>query len=204
MGIFGYGKGTYKRNANRMQKSICKMISALPRGYEKTVHGLQGALFEFKEAYASNADPEGKAAADARIFRYLDEIKLAAANEDRALCAAYASLLPAAVRSRYLGEPKERERKLELNEQLVIARGRRDSVMDAISFLSKNSFRIVDFSEKHKALEEKLGEANAECERIESELDKLEEENALSDFWDLKKDSGSVAVTKEPLDDILG
>ena len=215
MGLFGYGKGTYKRNGDKAHKRIYKLAEKLPGGYEKVNKLLIDASWEIKKSYSPRADFERIAAADSRMFRYIQQIEVAVENEERAVAVAYASLLPAVVTSRYFGEPEVRERELELKEELTIARGKRDSLLDAIDRAKRGRISDEAREEYLASLEAKLSEMNERCEKLEEELGSLRDGSNVSElcrifesFFDPELPDATDDATSDkevdPFDQIIG
>ena len=188
MGLFGYGKGTYKRNGDRAVKRMVKLSESLPNGYERVRKNLSDAMWQVKKSYSSRADFERIAAADERMFRYLCSTEKAVEDDERALAVAYSSLLPEVVRSRYFGEPEVRSRELELKEELTVERGRRDSLLDGIDRLKRGAPAVKEREAYLEALEKKLALSQEKCARLEEELDTLNKASDLSEFFNFKRD----------------
>lgn len=206
MGLFGYGKGSYKRNGDRAVKRMVKLSESLPNGYERVRKHLTDAMWQVKKSYSSRADFKRIAAADERMFRYLCSTEKAVEDDERALAVAYSSLLPEVVRSRYFGEPEIRSRELELREELTIANGKRDSLLDGIDRVKRGRLSDAAREEYLAALEKKLSEISEKCERLGEELGTLNAASELAGFFDLKEalargteDAESVKTAPEDL-----
>ena len=121
MGLFGYNRGTYIKNTKRFKKTFDDFLLELKRGYGETSRNLNRALVHIDEDYPKYPQSKCIKATDARIDRYVREMKEAYRKGDSAMTEAYSFLISEAVGVRRYGDAPEDATLITMKERSAIA-----------------------------------------------------------------------------------